>query len=269
MKRLPAVAVAAVVAGCGSGATPDPAPPPQALRLTSVLVTVVDGNTQARVRGALVKVGGRTARTNLHGVARIPLRRHVALVTQVRAGGYLSVVQCACRSTPVRSRPSPLPALAAVADVRRRREPHAVADRDSPAAAVPRDLGTRCRLADRVSCRRLGGDGVRRQLPRHRHRDRDERRPCALEAPPARREDGLVPRGLGRSPRRPRHGRRRPRPRAFERPPARALRRRLAGRVVAGRPRRDRLLRRLERPRLRARPAPHALALDVQRRAAS
>ena len=90
MKRLPAVAVAAVVAGCASSTTLEPVPPAQVSRLTSVFVTVVDGNTQARVRDALVEVGGRTARTNLHGVARIPLRRHVALVTQVRAGGYLS-----------------------------------------------------------------------------------------------------------------------------------------------------------------------------------
>ena len=57
--------------------------------MASVLVTVVDGNTRARVRGALVKVGGRSARTNARGVARIPLRRHVALVTEVRANGYL------------------------------------------------------------------------------------------------------------------------------------------------------------------------------------
>jgi outer membrane protein assembly factor BamB len=57
--------------------------------VTSVLVTVVDGNTKARVRGAIVKVGGRTALTNRHGVARIPLRRHVALMTHVRANGYL------------------------------------------------------------------------------------------------------------------------------------------------------------------------------------
>ena len=78
MKRLSALAAAAVVAGCGSGARIDhPAPPPTPIaRMTSVLVTVVDGNTQARVRGALVKVGGRTARYGDEAsriASRIPL----------------------------------------------------------------------------------------------------------------------------------------------------------------------------------------------------
>jgi outer membrane protein assembly factor BamB len=66
------------------------APEPPKPRLSAVRVTVVDGNTHARVSNAIVRIGLHTARTNLHGVARIPLRHHVALVTQVRAGGYLS-----------------------------------------------------------------------------------------------------------------------------------------------------------------------------------
>jgi outer membrane protein assembly factor BamB len=98
MRRFCGVALAVLAAGCGSTAAvrhvPPPAhhaqprpalPPPSA-----VLVTVVDGNTGARVRGAVVHVGGRTARTNRRGVARIVLRRHIALVTGVKARGYLS-----------------------------------------------------------------------------------------------------------------------------------------------------------------------------------
>jgi outer membrane protein assembly factor BamB len=85
--------VGILAAGCGTVATvqhgqkrAQPAPPTPPAR---VLVTVVDGNTHARVRNAIVRVGRRTARTDARGVARIPLRRHVALVTEVRANGYL------------------------------------------------------------------------------------------------------------------------------------------------------------------------------------
>ncbi|HZO97862.1 MAG TPA: PQQ-binding-like beta-propeller repeat protein [Gaiellaceae bacterium] len=95
MRRLSGVLLAALVAGCGGGATvgrapaPPPAPAPAPKPVRAVLVTVVDGDTHARVRGAVVRVGGRAARTDARGVARIPLRRHVALVTRVRARGYL------------------------------------------------------------------------------------------------------------------------------------------------------------------------------------
>jgi outer membrane protein assembly factor BamB len=93
--------LAALVAGCGTPAAnrhapaqpplrpPAPKPKPK-VQLSPVLVTVVDGNTRHRVRGALVEVGGRKARTDARGVARIPLRRHVALVTEVSARGYRS-----------------------------------------------------------------------------------------------------------------------------------------------------------------------------------
>jgi outer membrane protein assembly factor BamB len=85
----------ALAAGCGTTAVERQAPPPllQAKPkqlLSAVLVTVVDGNTQKRVRGAVVEVGGRRARTDKRGVARIPLRRHLAFVTAIRAPGYLS-----------------------------------------------------------------------------------------------------------------------------------------------------------------------------------
>ena len=83
-----ALAIVLLAAGCGERGAEAPAPPKPPL--SAVRVTVIDGNTHARVRNAIVRVGGRTARTNAHGVARIPLRRHVALVTQIRARGYLS-----------------------------------------------------------------------------------------------------------------------------------------------------------------------------------
>jgi len=93
LKRLSVVVLAVLTAGCGTVATVQqmpkrvrPAPPKP---LARVAVTVVDGNTHARVRNATVRIGRRAARTDAHGVARIPLRRHVALVTEVRADGYL------------------------------------------------------------------------------------------------------------------------------------------------------------------------------------
>jgi outer membrane protein assembly factor BamB len=54
----------------------------------SVQVTVVDGDTNTRVRGARVTIGRRSARTDRHGVAKIPLLRHTALVTAAIKSGY-------------------------------------------------------------------------------------------------------------------------------------------------------------------------------------
>jgi outer membrane protein assembly factor BamB len=100
MRFLLGILLAAVVAGCGATAATRQAPPktpapPRAHakpkpRLSPVLVTVVDGNTQERVRGATVELGGRRARTDVRGVAEIPLRHHIALVTDIRAPGYLA-----------------------------------------------------------------------------------------------------------------------------------------------------------------------------------
>jgi len=91
--------LAVVAAGCGSTAPAGhvAAPPkhtvhakPKAKPPAPVAVTVIDGNTLTRVRGAVVHVGGRRARTDADGIARLPLRQHIALVTDVRAPGYLS-----------------------------------------------------------------------------------------------------------------------------------------------------------------------------------
>ncbi len=59
-----------------------PAPPP------SVLVTVVDGDTGRRVRGARVRIGARSALTDAHGVAAVPLRRRAALPVTISRRGY-------------------------------------------------------------------------------------------------------------------------------------------------------------------------------------
>jgi outer membrane protein assembly factor BamB len=53
-----------------------------------VQVTVVDGDTNRRVRGARVTIGRRSARSDRHGVARIPLLRRAALVTTAVTPGY-------------------------------------------------------------------------------------------------------------------------------------------------------------------------------------
>ena len=57
-------------------------------RSQAVQVTVVDGDTNARVRGARVTIGRSVARTDRHGVARIPLTQHTALVTAAIKNGY-------------------------------------------------------------------------------------------------------------------------------------------------------------------------------------
>ncbi|MFL5963586.1 MAG: PQQ-binding-like beta-propeller repeat protein [Gaiellaceae bacterium] len=101
MRRLALLLAGAglLVAGCGSrheAATTtvaqvrtvrhvDPAPDVPA---HAVQVTVVDGDTNARVRGARVTIGRRSAHTDRHGVARIPLLRHTALVTAAIKSGY-------------------------------------------------------------------------------------------------------------------------------------------------------------------------------------
>jgi outer membrane protein assembly factor BamB len=54
-----------------------------------VQVAVIDGDTRARVRGALVRIGPHAARADGRGVARVPLRRRAALPVYVTAPGYV------------------------------------------------------------------------------------------------------------------------------------------------------------------------------------
>jgi len=53
-----------------------------------VQVTVVDGDTNARVAGARVTIGARTGRTNADGVAAVSLAHPAALVTTAAKPGY-------------------------------------------------------------------------------------------------------------------------------------------------------------------------------------
>jgi outer membrane protein assembly factor BamB len=55
---------------------------------TRVVVTVVDGDTGRRVRGALVRSGRLADRANRKGNAELRLRRRVSLLVSVRARGY-------------------------------------------------------------------------------------------------------------------------------------------------------------------------------------
>jgi eukaryotic-like serine/threonine-protein kinase len=101
VRRLaPLLAGVALLVGCGSSheavtttASHHPsvarhvAPAPD-VYLPPVQVTVVDGDTNARVRGARVTVGGRSVRSDRHGVANVPLAHRSALVTVAAKAGY-------------------------------------------------------------------------------------------------------------------------------------------------------------------------------------
>jgi outer membrane protein assembly factor BamB len=98
-------AVLLLLAGCGDttptrsttaapGAAPPVRPKPAALphpstaRRSRVVVTVVDGDTGRRVRGAHVRVGRLSDRANRKGNAELRLRRRAPLVVSVAASGY-------------------------------------------------------------------------------------------------------------------------------------------------------------------------------------
>jgi len=65
-----------------------PKPKPHRARDARVLVTVVDGDTHRRVRGARVVVGRRSGYADRRGVAAVPLRRRGDLPVRVSAPGY-------------------------------------------------------------------------------------------------------------------------------------------------------------------------------------
>jgi outer membrane protein assembly factor BamB len=97
----PLLALAGVVAGCGymtpgttPPAPPEPLPPvssaahPQLVKRWHVVVTVVDGDTGRRVKGAVVRVGPLADRANRIGNAQFRLRRRAPLLVLVSARGY-------------------------------------------------------------------------------------------------------------------------------------------------------------------------------------
>jgi outer membrane protein assembly factor BamB len=91
--------VAAFLAGCGGKRAAPPPPtttaaphaPINHARVDTrgrVVVTVVDGDTGRRVRGALVRIGRLADRANRKGNAEVHLRRFAPLVVSVHARGY-------------------------------------------------------------------------------------------------------------------------------------------------------------------------------------
>jgi outer membrane protein assembly factor BamB len=94
---LAVLALAVLAAGCGSSTSgsdagpadlPRPAANGHFVKRWHVVVTVVDGDTRRRVRGALVRVGREVDRANRLGNAGFRLRRRAPLVVSVRARGY-------------------------------------------------------------------------------------------------------------------------------------------------------------------------------------
>ena len=107
--RILVVAVlVALLAGCGGSgqppattppattqAKPKPKPKPKHTHLTihkptKLVVTILDGDKRVRVRGARVSLGGKTARTDRHGVTTIRAPR-ARLAVSVSARGYAPV----------------------------------------------------------------------------------------------------------------------------------------------------------------------------------
>jgi outer membrane protein assembly factor BamB len=82
-----------LAAGCGHSephtavviAPAKPRPP----YVHKVQVTVLDGDTGRRLRGARVTVGRRSALTNAHGVVLVPAPRGATLLTRIDARGYV------------------------------------------------------------------------------------------------------------------------------------------------------------------------------------
>jgi outer membrane protein assembly factor BamB len=92
---------AALLAGCGGShraavektvaakpRAPRPVRAEPDVRPARVQVTVVDGDTNHRVRGAHVRIGPHAARSDARGVAHVPLRRRGAYVTVAAKPGY-------------------------------------------------------------------------------------------------------------------------------------------------------------------------------------
>ena len=95
MRKLLLSAAALLAAGCGAqqsaqreAAPVAPRPIVEPARTVAVQVTVVDGDTNRRVSGARVRVGGRSARSDRHGVARVPLMHRGPLDTSAAKPGY-------------------------------------------------------------------------------------------------------------------------------------------------------------------------------------
>ena len=69
-------------------AAPAPAEAKPAPKPTKVLVTVVDGDTHSRVRGARVVIGKRAGYANTRGLASVKIKRRTALPVRISKPGY-------------------------------------------------------------------------------------------------------------------------------------------------------------------------------------
>lgn len=94
------VVVALATAGCAdapSDGAPAPGRPEPGLSTTVVTaprplaarIAVIDGDTQTRVKRAVVSVGRNARRSDRRGLAAVPLARRGRLLVEVRARGYL------------------------------------------------------------------------------------------------------------------------------------------------------------------------------------
>ncbi|MFL5926224.1 MAG: PQQ-binding-like beta-propeller repeat protein [Gaiellaceae bacterium] len=94
MRRLGLLLATGLLVGCGShpeSVTTVAKPRPRPVRHappTTVLVTVLDGDTDARVHGARVTIGRRSARSDRNGVAKIRLLKRRSLLTAAVKRGY-------------------------------------------------------------------------------------------------------------------------------------------------------------------------------------
>jgi outer membrane protein assembly factor BamB len=104
LRLVAALAFVGVVVGCGTAEEPSapakhgpegkqvaPAPKPKRKPKSTrarLVITVVNGDTNRRVKRALVRIGRKQDGTNGHGVAEIVVRRRAPLNVTLRARGY-------------------------------------------------------------------------------------------------------------------------------------------------------------------------------------
>ena len=259
-------ATTAPYTGAADAPAAKPFPPPctAAPKQTKVLVTVVDGDTHRRVRGARVVIGKRADYANTRGLASVKIKRRTALPVRVSKPGYGAEGRAHALQAQAPGDRAPLPATALQwtmygANDRRTQAPPDIKVRPPFKVVWSRGVGSLVEFPAVVA------DGVAYVGNYKGHIYALNMRNGAVlwRYRPEPREDGVLARDRRRRPGRARDGRDRARARPEQRPPALALPRRLADRVVADRLRRARLLRRLERPRLRARPEAAEAALEL------
>jgi hypothetical protein len=133
-------APATTAAYTGAADAPEHREPAQSARprprITRVVVTVVDGDTHRRVRGARVVIGVKGDYANKRGRAYLPIKRRTALRSASSKPGYTARIVRMPFKLRRRVTIRPLPRLAPVADVRRQHAPDAGTRRDQGAAAV-------------------------------------------------------------------------------------------------------------------------------------